>query len=439
MASSRWKRFAFFERQSLTIPDAVLGDLAVSNNNNDGIDWVLSTAALPAHTKPSSIQVASELSSQPTAVSAMWSSLTACHPVEETAGSDSVQLKSQGQVASSVSETTTTTTLLDGLVLSFASSPNSSRIHCFDLTVRCNPSLQSTSASAEELDGWRGYWTPFSQAILRRQQATTSVPQPSDASVLTSGVLAIAACRIPTANRPSHSPLHVACLGQHNELVVWEDPHLYLSCRVPVHDTTGGDNAAVLYTVPTGSKWNTSNDGEARVLDIAPGIVAVGTTTGVVILYFYTPTAASASSVTITSKNPHLSRMLRPFVRIPAPPVADVQVVSVTLSLSSNPSKANVFVSYNRAARTSPNNNAATSPSLGICCYDFAVPSSSIPQSSSSAAPSVAAPLARYDLDGRYVSSRHWVDSYTRRHGGRVLTVVRSSLDMLSCSFLLNF
>jgi hypothetical protein len=426
MASSRWKRFAFFERQSLTIPDAVLGDLTLSSSN-DGIDWVLTTAALPAHTKPTSVQVTSELS-QPTAVSAMWSSLTACHPVEETRRSDSVQLKSQGQIASSSETRTSTTTLLDGLVLSFASSPNSSRIHCFDLTVRCNPSPQSSSASSEDLDGWRGYWTPFSQAMLRQQQPTTNIPQSTDSSVLTSVVVAIAACRVPPSSHSSHSPLHVACWGNRNELVVWEDPHLYLSCRVPVHDTAGGDSAVVLYTVPTGSKWNASSDGEATVLDIAPGIVAVGTTTGVVVLYSYTPATMSTSSVTMAGKNPHLSRMLRPFVRIPSPPVADVQVVSVTLSLSAHQNKASVFVSYNRAARTSPNNNATTSPSLGICCYDFAVPSSSVPPSSSSAPPNVAAPLARYDLDGRYVTRRHWVDSYTRRRGGRILTVVRESI-----------
>ena len=60
--------------------------------------------------------------------------------------------------------------LLDGLVLGFVSSLNSSRIHCFDYTVRCNPSKISSSAATEELDGWRGYWTPFTPTVVRQQQ-----------------------------------------------------------------------------------------------------------------------------------------------------------------------------------------------------------------------------------------------------------------------------
>ena len=393
MASSRWKRFAFFERQSLAIPDAVAVDLALANNDAT-IDFIVTTAALPAHTKP---KVATEES--PTAVSAMWSSLTACHPISD-ASVDAVQLKSQGQLTSSM----TTTSLLDGLVVSFAATPSSSRIHCFDLTVRCNP--QSSSSVSEELDGWRGYWTPFSQTILRQLHAPTSSTEALPA--FSAGISAIASCRIPTSSRSSHSALHLACLGRHNELVVWEDPHLYLSCRVPLHDTAES-TAAVLYTVPMSSKWNATHDGEACVLDIAPGIVAVGTTTGVVLLYSYNPTPTAAVTLA-SSKNPHSSRHLRPYVRIPAPPVSDVQVVSVTLSRN-----AHVFVSY----------QARSASTLGLCCYDLPPP----------AATGLAAPLARYDLDGRSVSRRPLVDSYTRRHGGRVLTVVSGTSVLVEMSY----
>jgi hypothetical protein len=31
MASSRWKRFAFFERQSIAIPDAIMNDLQIAD------------------------------------------------------------------------------------------------------------------------------------------------------------------------------------------------------------------------------------------------------------------------------------------------------------------------------------------------------------------------------------------------------------------------
>jgi hypothetical protein len=470
MASSRWKRFAFFERQSITISDAVMIDLAIadsskmhkngvsslsSKNDRAELGFVIATAALPAHTKPATVVIGTKTNltaetmtaqeAPPNSITAMWSSLTACHPTTDGStlspgDSNTVQLKSQGQSLLSTSSVTTTT-LFDGLVLCLAASPNSSRVHCFDVTVRCNPTQSSTAlAASEELDGWRGYWTPFPPTILLRQpaNAVTTPPSTDATSSTTLGVLAIAACRIPTPNRQSHSALHVACLGWHNQLVVWEDPHLHLSCRLPVHDTTTlSDPTAIVYTVPSGSKWNSTNDGDACVVDISAGFVAVGTTTGVVVVYSYNPTTTTtttptASSVGIATRNKQLSRTLRPYLRISAPPVSDVQVVSVNLSLSPTLNKANVFVSYNRATtRSSPANVHSTgNTSAGICCYDLILPtgihpSSSLLTSSSAAPPALAAPSARYDLDGRFVSSGNLVDSYTRRQGGRILTVVR--------------
>ena len=77
MASSRWKRFAFFERQTLTIPPDILEDLipsSSSSSNNitttkaDGggvtlgthveestVQLTVSTAALPLDTQPAQI------------------------------------------------------------------------------------------------------------------------------------------------------------------------------------------------------------------------------------------------------------------------------------------------------------------------------------------------------------------------------------------------
>jgi hypothetical protein len=414
---------------------------------------VITTAALPLHTKPSSAITAAAAAApenapksapnatpvppQQNSVVAMWSSLSACNPttVDNSSSNDSkaLQLPSQGQASHGPSSTpVVATTLLDGLVLGFVSSLNSSRIHCFDVTVRCNPSKISSSAATEELDGWRGYWTPFTPTVVRQQQLPTvaSTSTTSGNDFASAGVAAVAACRIPTSKPRAHSPLHVACLGLQNQLVVYEDPHLHLSCRLPVHDTINSTDSMTMYTIPTGNKWNASNDGEACALNIAPGMVAVGTTTGVIIVYAYNHSATTTNQATIgiATKNKQLSRMLRPYLRIPPPPVSDVCVVSVQLSISSSSKKANVFVSYNRATRTtSPTSvNTATS-TAGICCYDLPLPPSSMSTISSTSAPpqALAAPLSRHDLDGRYVSSNNLVDSYIRRQGGRILTVVR--------------
>lgn len=477
MASSRWKRFAFFERQSITIPDAILNDLQISEttlatNANPShsastiksipLHFVLTTAALPLHTKPSSIAVTTPenpstvpdvTQPQQNAVVAMWSSLSACNPttIENSVASDdkTIRLSSQGQASHVTSSPpVVATTLLDGLVLGFVSSLNSSRIHCFDVTVRCNPSKMSLSAAAaEELDGWRGYWTPFTPTVVRQQQqpqANSTTNSGND--ITTTGVAAMAVCRIPTSKPRAHSPLHVVCLGLQSQLVVYEDPHLHLSCRIPVHDTVNSTESMIMYTIPTGSKWNTANDGVASVLNIAPGMVAVGTTTGVVIVYVYNhaATTTNQSSIGIATKNKHLSRMLRPYLRIPPPPVSDVCVVSVQLSISSNSKKANVFVSYNRVTRTtSPTSVNTGTSTAGICCYDLPLPPSNLSTlSSTSATPqALMAPLSRHDLDGRYVSSNNLVDSYVRRQGGRILTVVRFSVikQSLHNNVLINF
>jgi hypothetical protein len=159
-------------------------------------------------------------------------------------------------------------------------------------------------------------------------------------------------------------------------------------------------------------------------------MVAVGTTTGVVLVYAYnhSATTSNQASIGIATKNKQLSRMLRPYLRIPPPPVSEVGVVSVQLSISSIGKKANIFVSYNRATRTtSPTSvNTGTTSTAGVCCYDLPLPPNHMTALSSTSAPpqTLAAPLSRHDLDGRYVSSNNLVDSYVRRQGGRILIVV---------------
>lgn len=191
MASSRWKRFAFFEKQALSLPTDVLNDLipkeassgrAAQNDESliwDDVSMVVSTASLPINSRPSEIHQQSQASfsassniprdqQQPqpqeevVSLTQMWASLAACASLasssdvadgsrkssvesgeqqQKTSASTSVNLSSQSQslhggdrIGISISEEA-----LDGLVLVFTASQSTPFIHCFDLTVRCNP------------------------------------------------------------------------------------------------------------------------------------------------------------------------------------------------------------------------------------------------------------------------------------------------------------
>jgi len=491
MASSRWKRFAFFERQTLNVPKDVLEDLIPvtgANNsaknslrtlqmaaNQESVSLTVSTAALPLDTKPAQIVLLGKKSKQQQqqqqsideskqqqqqqqedSVSLMWSSLTACTVPELTApgstesSKSSVRLPSQGQAvlpAASQSTTTTTTTVLDGLVLGFAASKDSALVHCFDLTVRCNPpskqqqestnSNNATTALMEDMDGWRGYWNPFAKReVLQSPASAMAAPAP-----VPKGVLHTAACRIPaqglrrSSKQQQHSALHLACLGpstpQQHQIAVWEDPHLHLSCRKPLTAPSTIPNDCTVYLVPSSSStsaqttsssslqqpWNATNDGNGTVIGIIPGMVAVGTDTGVVLVYSYFQANNNNSS---SKKLQQQSRalQLKPYLRIPPPPATGLQVVSVQLALAVD--KANVFVAYNREttanSSTSTSTNTGSMNTAGICCYDVPLPTLS--------SQILSAPSARHDLDGRYVGSSSLVDSYHPEKQGLRVTVV---------------
>lgn len=339
---------------------------------------------------------------------------------------------------------------LDGLVLCFVTSKNTNLVHCFDLTVRCNSQSsdasrvsaaktnessirtvvagsndaandkkdRNTPTALDDLDGWRGYFAPIPPQLFqqneRQQPPTTRTSSQQEIIRSNDGtdsanldvslrVLGIAACRCPDR----HGPLHVASISN-KHLTVWEDPHLHLLCRKPFRNNTAsipGD--AVVYTATSARPGTSSQqqlslrssmDGDYRVVDIVPGIVAVGTSTGVVMIYVY------------TYQNAGTRKTLRPFLRIPSPPgVSGIEVVSVKLSLSLR--KALAFVSYNRNASsiggsTSNLNNSSNNQSTtGICCYE--IPTYNIQSSNT-----ISAPSARHDLDGRYVSSSALIGSF---------------------------
>ena len=412
MASSRWKRFAFFERHTLNLTTDVLedvipveSDVAKSRRSlrslqdlgqeagDDSIDLVSTTAALPLASQPSTSEEEKQPDEYDDAMAAMWSTLTACTSPSVPAGSDEqnsdkvVQLPSQDNdlLASSGAADAAA---LDGLVLTFITSRYTELVHCLDVTVRCNPpSSSAENNSLEDLDGWRGYFAPFAKvAAEQQQQDDTSRAAPESSS----RVLALAACR----DVLGHKPVLMACIAK-DKLVVWEDPHLHLSCRRPLTSPKLPAEAK-LYTLQ--SAWNAS-DGECRAVDIVPSLVAVGTSGGYVIVFSYNSSSAT-------------KRVLRTYLRIPPPPTGETEVVSVKLSRCEDDEddKASVFVAYRRKA------TEATAASAGICCYEMPLPTT-FP------AALISAPSARHDLDGRSVGSASLVDAFPTCVGLR-LTVV---------------
>ena len=126
------------------------------------------------------------------------------------------------------------------------------------------------------------------------------------------------------------------------------------------------------------SPWNEAKDGRARVVDIAPGIAAVGTDKGSVHVFAYGGVK------------------LRPYLTIPPPPSPGMSVATCKISLSKD--KASIFVAYQRISNASSPRSSA-----GVCCYDMPLPG---PNS-----PALSAPSARHDLDGRSVPTASLCDA----------------------------
>ena len=471
MASSRWKRFAFFDKHALSIPSEVLSDLipygavgggggktstitggsasgggrhakdvSSSSQNHedskllwDAVSLVVSTAALPLKSKPresqQQLQSASAVArgglvvdqqqhQQPPrqgesgdALSQMWSTLSACTTPEvasttavaggtgdktaaaaadqqqaSSAAAVSVPSQSQSLNEGDAGASLISTEALDGLVLVFTSSHASNFVHCFDVTVRCNPNVNNkNNNNLEDLDGWRGYLAPFGRGTDSEAAGAASRRGNEDLST-GRGIIALATCR------DGHGPLHLACISK-QQLCIWEDPHLHLSCRLPL-TSPGQTPEATRYLLES---WNFSRDGHPSAVDVVPGIVTVGCDTGAVLVFIYGSN---------TSRNP-ASRKIKLYLRIPPPPATGMIVTSVKISYGSQSEQSerrvSVFVAYRRS-QDSQNASAA-----GICCYDMPTPG---PNSSSLSAPS-----ARHDLDGRHVPASGLCDAVPTADG----------------------
>jgi len=448
MASSRWKRFAFFEKHTLSVPAEVLNDLtprtgaagrAAQQDESliwDDVSMVVSTASLPLNSKPSEMYRQSQGSSsaagnlltdpprqhqqqpQPqeaVSLSQMWSSLNACtspgltsdvagasgnlsaesgEQQQQTSSSSFVNLPSQSQSLherDQIGETFSEDSL-DGLVLVFTASQSTPFIHCFDVTVRCNPPAFSnyidiTGADTNEytttdnavnelqdLDGWRGYIRPFAQ------------PE-------NEGIIALATCR----STDGHRPLHLACISK-QQLCIWEDPHLDLSCRLPLASPRLTERTRRIFL----DSWNSSKDGHPAAVDVVPGIVALGTDTGAVLVFVYGSLAATGTST--RSATGSRRQGIHLYLRIPPPPSDGMSVASVKISPlqpeNENRSMTNVFVAYRKSQE---------SQNAGICCFDMPTPGPN--------AATLSAPSARHDLDGRHVATSGLCDAVATPEG----------------------
>jgi vacuolar protein sorting-associated protein 11 len=436
MAASRWKRFAFFDRNTLRFPKEVTEDLspdfgiigqpsrrrvyanAATNasitsftttttttttatspwEEEDSIRMVVSIASLPVITQTNMLSESSTsdniIADINNGIPEMWKTIMAC--TEPKIQHGLVPLSSQTQAISDNSRNISSnqkekdSIAVDGLVLVFLSSAESPRIHCIDITVRCNPPNSTYNATTannagssvvtdrmeEEitLDGWRGYFCPF-EITAEKSIAPTAVGSSSTATHDTAGdtIIDIAQCRRPD----SEYKIWVACLSGTN-LVVCEDPHLGLSCRLPL--VTKAPSNIVIYRMAT--PWNEHQWGRGQSVAIASNYIAVGTNNGTVQIFALK------------------KGFLRSLLTIPSP-ASNQQVTAIRFTISST--KVSLFVCYQHRIETHSFGEQRNTGggSKGICCFNLGSPNDS----------TLSAPLSRHDLDSRPLLSSRLCDA----------------------------
>lgn len=260
MASSRWKRFGFFDRKSLNLPSEVLEDLILPNQGpsnggrvesvgqvvgdselsiRDSISLVMSTAGLPLSSKPL-VQENDTATTTETALSGMWSTLTACSPIDLQNERSTIQLPNQSLQSfdgNSTAGAEKSSVAMDGLVLIFAASRNTDFVHCFDVTVRCNPPDNLLEKDLEDMDGWRGYFAPMRNLGSQQESGARTTEDriinehlDARADRQAEGIVGISTCRNQSGQ------LHMACISN-KDVVVCVDPHLSLSWYVSFSST----------------------------------------------------------------------------------------------------------------------------------------------------------------------------------------------------------
>jgi len=547
MASSRWKRFAFFDRKNLKIPAPIFDDILPPDNNQNDRRNLINTnnSTNDRNSIAESVSLAvingagvpyASLPEQPSGddprlgVLGMAATLEACNQYGGGANkstdtdddinthegqllASSFQFSSSGQTLATPAGIQKKSGNVNGsLVLAFISSRSTRRVHCIDLTVRCNPIHDLTSSPStshnidgmlernddkmlpsgrdghdfEDLDGWRGYFLPFSYDTSSQVAETpnaannSAIPKNSSPSVKHPRIVGMAVCSDHEATAiKSGKNIYVACITDVDDSVgvtVHRNPHLYLNDSMEIlsnrsarsSSATNVDSANAAKKLKSTPKveiyqplgeFDFRHRGRPTCVDISyqSGTVAVGTSTGMVILYGINPFSSGIGQQSGSNGTKKLSLLME----IPAPPTASsgndssggggsnvsvmesevscVKLVSELIdstideednggltrnaqrksqSTSNNETerKTKLFVTYRRVNRTdgsTTNNNrpstaasAATASTSttggGICCYNLGVININSASNSSS---STSTPSARYDLDGREVTS----------------------------------
>jgi hypothetical protein len=535
MASSRWKRFAFFDRKNFKIPPPIFDDIVPANqndrrsNSNNSISdrttisenislAVVNGAGIPYASLPDKLKLAD--TDPRHGVVGMANTLEACNHngligLDEDNNNDNLTNNNDNNNAADsyqFSSTGQTLAVPDGvhkkngnvngsLVLAFVSSKSSPRVHCIDLTVRCNPIHESKASSSslsgnfdgrldrnsnslggdgqdmEDLDGWRGYFSPFAYDVISEDSLTTSSTVGQTPSTMDKAkIVAMAVCSDhETTKIKSGKNIYVACVTDSDHSVgvsVHRNPHLYLNDHMDTFASSrtsrslgndSGGNLAKLKATPKVEVYQPLGEfdhkyrGRPSCVEISfkNGIVAVGTSTGMVILYTINTSAGKGQQQAGTNGTKKLTLLME----IPAPPTASSSAVDggVTAtgsgggSLESEVSclkfmcepfestqeeadgldkymaqnkkmtewNTQLFVTYRRNRTTQENASQSVSSSVasingnnagatggGVCCYDLGRITSTL----GSKTASQSTPTARYDLDGREVLSSSLCD-----------------------------
>jgi len=243
-----------------------------------------------------------------------------------------------------------------------------------------------------------------------------------------------------SSNKSSSSILYVAAITDTPNtigVVVHANPHLMLSSRPPSSSsssTVEGDGNtktpySSFYKPSSLGPFNLTAHGKPRCVTILPGVVCIGTDSGVVLIYVF-------KCNTVDNSGGKLSLV----AEIPAPrssnssdgdgegkkmySVSSVELIGPSSNETniSNGSESNIhrlFVSYRRrvgiSKDSSPakpssgsNTNSTSGPSGGVCCYDLGglrIPGQPIPSSSTGMSTNAPVVSARYDMDGRDVGT----------------------------------
>lgn len=366
----------------------------------------------------------------------------------------------------------------NALQLVFVSSRNTSLVHCVDVTTRCtpnNPQVKSGQWSggrdafhmqegisdeynAEELDGWRGYYNPFLDGVVKKQSAasagtgavagrnapprpassrgsaeqrildehlSTSVDSPS-ASLFASSpfaepdtpkarIVAVTSCC-----NARNNVLYVAAITDiHNTtgLIVHTNPHLRLKSSLPPQSefaSSSADSTTEYSTYYRPSSEFNFKHGNPYCVSIKPGVCCVGTDSGVVLVYVF-DCHNNASSGAASSSPGKMSMV----AEIPAPSggnsevnrsvycVSSVELIAPEETGEAQSDYSNgihrLFVSYRRRSTEQTEETTTSTPTGGVCCYDLGglrIPGSRLSIPLSTNAPIVS---ARYDMDGRDV------------------------------------